>query len=88
MALMVTVRVVVAKNAAMIDPGQVRHDKREIVSDDPVFFVHPDLLAQDAVAASAGKGRFIVYDFTRALRAAHEYILMQVMLQLQHLRDP
>jgi hypothetical protein len=86
MALVVSMPVVVAKNAAVIDPGQVRHDKRKIVANDPVFFIHPDLFAQDAVATSAGKGRFIVYDFARALRTAHEYTLTQVMHQLQHLR--
>jgi hypothetical protein len=72
MALVVSMRVVVAKNAAMIDPGQVRDDKSKIVANDPVFFVHPDLFAQNTVAASAGKGRFVVPDFARAVLAAHD----------------
>jgi hypothetical protein len=72
MALVVSMPIVVAKNTAMIDPGHVRHDKCKIVANDLVFFVHPDFLAQNAVATSAGKGRFIVYDFARAFLAAHE----------------
>jgi hypothetical protein len=50
----------------------VGHDKRKIVANHPVFFVHPDFLAQNAVTTGAGKGRFVIDDFAGAFLAAHD----------------
>jgi hypothetical protein len=85
MPLMKSVCVVEAEDAPLIDSGKMGKKKGEIVSNDLIYIVYPNLLAQNAGAASASKSSFVIGIFTKADVPAHEDTLGQMMHREQHL---
>ena len=70
----------------MIGSEQVREEEGEIVANHLLFFVDPDILAQDADSAGTSKIRFIVGHFAQADVSAYEEIFAQMMRIAQHLQ--
>ncbi len=60
MALMNSMCIIKAEDAAIVDCRQMRHEKGKIVLDDFALSIDPNLFAQNAGAACTGKTSFII----------------------------
>ncbi len=86
MTLMNTMCVIVAKHAAIVDSGQMWHEKGKVVSYDLTLIIHPNLFAQNSGAAGTPKASFVVGCFEQTTSPGHGKILAQVMLLAQYLK--
>jgi hypothetical protein len=88
MELVDPVGVVKTKDAPMVDSGQVGQEEGEIVSNDLLFCVDPDLFTQNPDSACSPKMSFVIGDLAQAGVSAQNEILTQVMRITQHLNAP
>ena len=85
MALMGSMCIIEAEHAPFVYPEQVRKDKSEIVLNDFIFPIDPDLLAKDSYTAGASKSRFVIGFLAEISSSYHVSMICQVMLYAQHL---
>jgi hypothetical protein len=78
--------IVVAKDAAIVNSGQMGHEEGKIVSNDLFLFIDLDLFAENTDASGTPKVSFIIGVLEKAALSAHNRILVQVTLRMQHLR--
>ena len=84
-----SVGVVVAEDAAMIGPCEVRDKECEVVADNVALFIDPCLLTENSDASGTNKRCLVVDDLVQANPSAHERTLAQVVGPAQHLEgDP
>jgi hypothetical protein len=77
------VRIVKAKYSAFVDSGRMRQEEGEIVPNDLIFPVNPDLLAKNTYSAGTPKSSFVIGFFAKIALCAH--ITLQMMRVTQHL---
>lgn len=65
------VRIIVAKDAAVIDPGEMRHEECEVVSDDVTLGVNPNLFSQNADSTGTPKTRLVIGILAQATSSSH-----------------
>jgi hypothetical protein len=71
MALMNTVCVVEAENAAVIGSQPMGQNEGQIAANDQISFVNPDLLAHDTDSTGTPKFGFIISFLARASLSSH-----------------
>jgi hypothetical protein len=74
------------EHSAVVPIKQVGQYECEVVANDFLIVIDRDFFPENAYTPGAPKSGFVVGVLARAFLAAHEYILMQVMPQLQHLK--
>jgi hypothetical protein len=79
MALMNTVCVVEAENAPVVGSQPMGQKEGEIVTNDQISFVNPDLFAYDTDSTRTPKFGFVISLLARASLSSHQRILVQVM---------
>ena len=85
MAFMGPMRIIEAEYSAFVDSGQMRQEKSEIVSNDLIFPVDPDLLAKNAYSTGTPKSRFVIGNLAKIASSAHR--ILQMMHVKQHLKS-
>jgi len=73
MAFMGPMRIIEAEYSAFVDSGQMRQQKSEIVSNDLIFPVDPDLLAKNAYSTGTPKSRLVIGNLAKIASPAHTH---------------
>ena len=80
MALMGAMRIIEAEYSPFVYPEQMRKDKSEIVLNNIIFAIDPDLLAKNAYSAGAFKPCFVIGFLAEISSSNHVGMIWQVML--------
>lgn len=85
MPFMGAMPIIKAEYTAFIYSGQMRQEKGEIVLNDLVLFIDPDLFAKNAYPTGTPKSCFVIGLLAKITSSAHIQTISQVMRLTQHL---